>query len=216
MIENAVSLFTREWIEIVLLHIPGSIWQVSLFTREWIEITLCRNLPLACPVVSLFTREWIEIGERRCCPYCSESLPLYEGVDWNACTQQVFDVCRVSLFTREWIEIDAPARPRRVLMRLPLYEGVDWNWCSARPRRDSDASPSLRGSGLKLFWFTLTGSGSGSPSLRGSGLKSISIGDETLETVGLPLYEGVDWNGGTVYQTAVRRRSPSLRGSGLK
>ena len=31
-----------------------------------------------------------------------------------------------------------------------------------------------------------------SPSLRGSGLKSISIGDETLETVGLPLYEGVD------------------------
>ena len=78
-----VSLFTREWIEmmvrfaVVLLRqrLPlyeGVDWngwkqafpcynmEVSLFTREWIEIPA----PVPCfavRAVSLFTREWIEI-----------------------------------------------------------------------------------------------------------------------------------------------------------
>ena len=78
---------------------------VSLFTREWIEISSGRKNPWnekkspslrgsglkfvwfldteTPQCVSLFTREWIEINPpRRRCP-----------------------LCRVSLFTREWIEI---------------------------------------------------------------------------------------------------------------
>ena len=34
-----VSLFTREWIEIILCLVQRKLYQVSLFTREWIEIT---------------------------------------------------------------------------------------------------------------------------------------------------------------------------------
>ena len=55
----AVSLFTREWIEIcALLHAGRLSEQVSLFTREWIEISGVISLLL--PVFG---------------------LPLYEGVD---------------------------------------------------------------------------------------------------------------------------------------
>ena len=54
----SVSLFTREWIEIVDVSNNRSSWLVSLFTREWIEISASGDLP--------------KIGG---------SLPLYEGVD---------------------------------------------------------------------------------------------------------------------------------------
>ena len=54
----AVSLFTREWIEIVSFPTEAFPGGVSLFTREWIEIIL----PFTC--------NWIFV-----------SLPLYEGVD---------------------------------------------------------------------------------------------------------------------------------------
>ena len=38
--------------------------------------------------------------------YLAQSLPLYEGVDWNVITYFVVAVKQgVSLFTREWIEI---------------------------------------------------------------------------------------------------------------
>ena len=74
---------------------------VSLFTREWIEILLTTNifyvilspslrgsglkfmvlLVLNCLEVSLFTREWIEINTDAFLQVCEERLPLYEGVD---------------------------------------------------------------------------------------------------------------------------------------
>ena len=56
-----VSLFTREWIEILIAFSPA-IWKssVSLFTREWIEIDFADKAEIELQV-SLFTREWIEI-----------------------------------------------------------------------------------------------------------------------------------------------------------
>ena len=122
---QAVSLFTREWIEMhgcrPCIGVPG----VSLFTREWIEIFVSqldaqkKKSPslrgsglkfyrLFCvhpaTTVSLFTREWIEIF-------------FYILLFLSA---------SVSLFTREWIEM-------RIALMLALVS----------------ASPSLRGSGLK-------------------------------------------------------------------
>ena len=78
--DNPVSLFTREWIEIIALTFSTQYSNVSLFTREWIEILpLYEQRPSGA--VSLFTREWIEI--KIIAPEVNQSmgLPLYEGVD---------------------------------------------------------------------------------------------------------------------------------------
>ena len=101
-----------------------------------------------------------------------QCLPLYEGVDWNnyILTLQSNDFC------------------------LPLYEGVDWNCQNGVFDCYKAASPSLRGSGLKLVYACLYVSSRRSPSLRGSGLKS--------QRNTLPCRNS--W------------MSPSLRGSGLK
>ena len=77
---SAVSLLTREWIEICggggVPPPPG----VSLFTREWIEISSGRKNPWI-EKVSLFTREWIEMTGLDAMTMQGFSLPLYEGVD---------------------------------------------------------------------------------------------------------------------------------------
>ena len=60
----AVSLFTREWIEIDwLINKRLGFFNVSLFTREWIEIPEQYDA-LQREIVSLFTREWIEMIKR--------------------------------------------------------------------------------------------------------------------------------------------------------
>ena len=62
MQSRKVSLFTREWIEIIeRFEIEIISKSVSLFTREWIEIYRTRTEYDDLPV-SLFTREWIEIA----------------------------------------------------------------------------------------------------------------------------------------------------------
>ena len=83
-----VSLFTREWIEIMLSRNPLLACPVSLFTREWIEITGlsalksdCRTFLAILNRVSLFTREWIEIRSASNVTLTAFCLPLYEGVD---------------------------------------------------------------------------------------------------------------------------------------
>ena len=53
---------------------------VSLFTREWIEIIFGFSFRFEL-VVSLFTREWIEIGLPQKQIDEVNRLPLYEGVD---------------------------------------------------------------------------------------------------------------------------------------
>ena len=55
---NLVALFTRAWIEIVLVSKYAASFAVALFTRAWIEIE-----PLS---------KYTDFGTRR---------PLHEGVD---------------------------------------------------------------------------------------------------------------------------------------
>ena len=76
-----VSLFTREWIEIVFFSdAVAASEMVSLFTREWIEIPMLTGMTMS-RIVSLFTREWIEISRAFAYSVSLSSLPLYEGVD---------------------------------------------------------------------------------------------------------------------------------------
>ena len=53
---------------------------VSLFTREWIEILSLVSYQHEL-YVSLFTREWIEISKSVFSVILRIRLPLYEGVD---------------------------------------------------------------------------------------------------------------------------------------
>ena len=59
---KTVSLFTREWIEMLFYNVSAYNYHVSLFTREWIEIVSFASIT-AIKTVSLFTREWIEITD---------------------------------------------------------------------------------------------------------------------------------------------------------
>ncbi len=80
-----------------------AIFAVSLFTREWIEMGKRFRMIVWIRCVSLFTREWIEMMPRQMRPVSAQaspslrgsglkypspllprgwrSLPLYEGVD---------------------------------------------------------------------------------------------------------------------------------------
>ena len=147
---STVSLFTREWIEIVR---PGDylLEKDGLPLYEGVDWNFFKVTSKHTKYVSLFTREWIEInhsdngfwksftspslrgsGLKFRCPshrpqiFCR--LPLYEGVDWNLLhPKSLIFAPKVSLFTREWIEIKK-WRGRHILWpSLPLYEGVDWN-----------------------------------------------------------------------------------------
>ena len=199
---------------------PIKAWQgwgeVSLFTREWIEI-MCGILYVILMEVSLFTREWIEIfcameqvGLQSC-------LPLYEGVDWN---KNEVDMIREQVLWSpslrgSGLKSSCSSCQKQRYGSLPLYEGVDWNIVSISSRRKNRLSPSLRGSGLKFIcanWNKVEMS----PSLRGSGLKFFAAYNNVikspvslftrewieicLKSAGervnpcLPLYEGVDWN----------------------
>ena len=104
---QSVSLFTREWIEIVIWTHKTWNSAVSLFTREWIEIEFeswfCHHrlrLPLYEGV------DWnLSLHDNLLRVLC---LPLYEGVDWNLCATHALKP--VHSFTREWIEISEAAR----------------------------------------------------------------------------------------------------------
>ena len=216
MFPPPVSLFTREWIEILIAFSPA-IWKssrlplyegvdwnpvqlivnhtvqcVSLFTREWIEINRWHSSSMQRSV-SLFTREWIEMQTTVIIPCLTFRLPLYEGVDWN----------------RRNIKSGV------FFSGLPLYEGVDWNACSADNFRNAYVSLFTR-EWIEIKTTLSLGLRSRSPSLRGSGLKSLVALCKSARLVCLPLYEGVDWNSLPTQQSSDKTQSPSLRGSGLK
>ena len=123
-----VSLFTREWIEIMVENV-GLMGVQCLPLYEGVDWNSPRLFEAFAKCnVSLFTREWIEISDLQGLRLHQLSLPLYEGVDWNSfsCSSNS-TVCvspslrgsglkllwrtfklginKVSLFTREWIEI---------------------------------------------------------------------------------------------------------------
>ena len=76
---KSVSLFTREWIEILTLSPREAARAVSLFTREWIEIRRARTLPWLTASPSLrgsgLKYQTRHNDKDKC------RLPLYEGVD---------------------------------------------------------------------------------------------------------------------------------------
>ena len=215
--ESWVSLFTREWIEIVWNTCKTNLYSVSLFTREWIEIFTSVGTMKWYTFVSLFTREWIEITSNAKTKDGGRRLPLYEGVDWNlwVVKKRLYGAI-VSLFTREWIEIIRLTAFFPAVFSLPLYEGVDWNfhkslWISVQVLVSLFTREWIE---IPVSWFAIRSNKS--PSLRGSGLKSKNA--PVLYNVfwSLPLYEGVDWN--VLVERVVTNdvSSPSLRGSGLK
>ena len=79
-VDSAVSLFTREWIEICpVLIVPSAFMSPSLRGSGLKSLACCMS---RCNgTVSLFTREWIEISCHQQSDKQVHRLPLYEGVD---------------------------------------------------------------------------------------------------------------------------------------
>ena len=144
-----VSLFTREWIEICIVIASNPVRKMSPSLRGSGLKSVLIIGESGSGKVSLFTREWIEIFCWTNANKREQSLPLYEGVDWNSDFPsynypdpvslftrewieilmkyyEKYGVC-VSLFTREWIEIAQMFSGHPEYPGLPLYEGVDWN-----------------------------------------------------------------------------------------
>ena len=78
------------------------------------------------------------------------------------------------------------------MLRLPLYEGVDWNAIACSYCRFASVSLFTR-EWIEISARLMSESAKMSPSLRGSGLKW-GLADGRIAGMGLPLYEGVDWN----------------------
>ena len=76
-----VSLFTREWIEILKNFIVSLSILVSLFTREWIEMATAITVQSVVRTSSSLRGSGLKCSGRtthECGVVC---LPLYEGVD---------------------------------------------------------------------------------------------------------------------------------------
>ena len=192
------------------------VFAVSLFTREWIEISSC--VIFCCTAsVSLFTREWIEIFRLKgTIEPPLWSLPLYEGVDWN-----VFKIsCKALTVASPSLRgsgLKWNLKFSGILCHcLPLYERVDWNVLPAIVRDICKKSPSLRGSGLKFRHNDCTILECGLPLYEGVDWNhfcpywlpaSSRVSLFTREWIEIALFKA-SW-----YSVLA---SPSLRGSGLK
>ena len=144
-----------------------------------------------------------------------ERRPLYEGVDWNNIhwayhtrgrvalfTRAWIEICKlfdnifiiqVALFTRAWIEMSAVAKRWMTAFCRPLYEGVDWNPKSILYNTKYLSRPLYEG----VDWNVL-------------------VCLYQYRCFRRPLYEGVDWNAVWSPCHPRGRKSPSLRGRGLK
>ena len=166
---------------------------VSLFTREWIEISFCGRCSNFSDCLPLYEGvDWNSVIGFAV-DLCRTGLPLYEGVDWNCRIRVCTLPTVVSLFTREWIEIKVAVIGLLACIKSPSLRGSGLKsslcagtsfparvslftreWIEIRtPAKSgtSGLSPSLRGSGLKFQRKCLPSGHPRSPSLRGSGLK---------------------------------------------
>ena len=145
---------------------------VSLFTREWIEILTHRFPAFACPSPSLRgsglkcplsrVRQTKDNKSpslrgsglklqifRRCC--CSSRVSLFtrEWIEINSCRLERHKRKWVSLFTREWIEI-TQILPAQINLGVSLFTREWIEMLKIQfPSLQMILSPSLRGSGLK-------------------------------------------------------------------
>ena len=186
---------------------------VSLFTREWIEIVVATAKTIKAACLPLY--EGVDWNFQRATLSCSLlCLPLYEGVDWNRKRTNRNRRGSVSLFTREWIEIIRCPNLGKCSMS-PSLRGSGLKCIQTKEQAGFARSPSLRGSGLKWSgadWYTRLEC---LPLYEG-----VDWNHQILclwqQHLCLPLYEGVDWNRWCVLPLFCCVRSPSLRGSGLK
>ena len=234
---ESVSLFTREWIEIFSFQSTFSeILCLPLYEGvDWnrLQIRYSRQ-----PDVSLFTREWIEILIPKATKLSVSRLPLYEGVDWNPEMMRQKHV-PTGLPLYEGVDWNHHFAWFFCLKsRLPLYEGVDWNSGATSRRQNRFGLPLYEGVDWNIH-FVQIGIYSCTVSLftrewieiwtREHQNQTDTVSLFTREWIeievllllqwawmGLPLYEGVDWNSNPINGINSKKRSPSLRGSGLK
>ena len=230
---------------------------VSLFTREWIEIVVATAKTIKAACLPLY--EGVDWNFQRATLSCSLlCLPLYEGVDWNRKRTNRNRRGSVSLFTREWIEIircpnlgkcsmspslrgsglkciqtkEQAGFARSPSLRgsglkwsgadwytrlecLPLYEGVDWNHQILCLWQQHLCLPLYEGVDWNFFGKKKSVEWKGLPLYEGVDWNSCDVFFLACKP-GLPLYEGVDWNPTYQWMTEKPVLSPSLRGSGLK
>ena len=122
------------------------------------------------------------------------SLPLYEGVDWNsALSLNSVSRASVSLFTREWIEIPNHSE-KRLICCVSLFTR-EWIEIAALPWQSKRSAVSLfTREWIEIILLPSKKQLLESPSLRGSGLKFRYRLQNLRPSHRLPLYEGVDWN----------------------
>ena len=188
--------------------------------------------------VSLFTREWIEIGSVGCVVFVKPSpslrgsglkfaiseqfarnqmSPSLRGSGLKSISGGISGInTSVSLFTREWIEIQPHKGTHSNCNPSPSLRGSGLKSVVKTCKPLLQGSPSLRGSGLKSVHLRNLLLFRWSPSLRGSGLKFVLVCEALASVHRLPLYEGVDWNFISQLDAQKEKKSPSLRGSGLK
>ena len=195
-----------------------AIFAVSLFTREWIEMFFrvfgiidCTSSP-SLRGSGLKLNDFLEMQHLFC-------LPLYEGVDWN-CQNGVFHRYKAASPSLRGSGLKSTARciPSLVGICLPLYEGVDWNIKHMSCLQTAySRSPSLRGSGLKLhFVHNPSPNCLCLPLYEGVDWNKISfVSIVSPPLVSLFTREWIEmWHLHTELQR--KSKSPSLRGSGLK
>ena len=147
--DGLVSLFTREWIEIIpfvlfFFHrLSPSLRGSGLKYRALQKAALWGW----SPSLRGSGLKWCNLVTGYTGAYC---LPLYEGVDWNKSEVSNCNLVKVSLFTREWIEISRSSKSCSMgLVSLFTREWIEMVQ-SGDGLHGCLLSPSLRGSGLKL------------------------------------------------------------------
>ena len=210
----AVSLFTREWIEIAIPDVPTKTSESPSLRGSGLKFL--SGTPTGGKYESPSLRgSGLKLWLYYTTFVALESPSLRGSGLKSALHREAPTLTWVSLFTREWIEIESRLRKENWLIRspslrgsglklqrdilfsvnrrsLPLYEGVDWNDWICKFCCKPNVSLFTR-EWIEIFSSNSLLTRSMSPSLRGSGLKSSN---------GLEFWR--------------KKPSPSLRGSGLK
>ena len=145
-----------------------------------------------------------------------QSLPLYEGVDWNVtCASSIIGYAPSPSLRGSGLKYKNLIW-QKTQTGLPLYEGVDWNPCRRIEERAGEKClPLYEGVDWNSNCAVSSFCDSGLPLYEGVDWNNdVKMNAENSKS--LPLYEGVDWNGRNSKRFSGCKPSPSLRGSGLK
>ena len=167
---------------------------VSLFTREWIEMVLCKHFLNHSARSPSLRGSGLKYDFPVVFPALLYSLPLYEGVDWNGIVSGWLKNSFVSLFTREWIEIAAEYTALQEQLS-PSLRGSGLKspppGCVVACRLVSLFTREWIEMCFGLVWWARSG---GLPLYKGVDWNGFSWRIIKRQLKCLPLYEGVDWN----------------------